>query len=101
MKLKTGEIITTKEFFLRWGKGIKAITPLQQTKLNFIGIAMVIIGILIGLYATGLTRTWWLFVILLGSLFLTVVNLIGMIQKYSALKEVEVIIKGGSYEKNM
>jgi hypothetical protein len=32
---------------------------------------------------------WWLVIILFGSLFLTVINLIGTLQRYYSLKEID------------
>ncbi len=93
MRDKQGNKLTTKEFFKRWGEGIKKVTPLQQTKISFIGSWFVIVGVLIGLVTTLLLKTWWLFIILLGSLLITGISLLGMWQKYSALKIIDIELK--------
>jgi len=78
-----------KTFFKKWGEGIQKITPLQQSKINLIGNILVIIGVLIGLYATWISKTRWLFVILCGSFLLTSMGLLANYQKYVALKKIE------------
>jgi len=81
-----------KEFFMRWKEGIKAITPYQQIKISLIGNVLVIIGVIIGLYSTFIIKIWWLFIILLGSFLLTLMNLLGSYQKYLALKNIREVI---------
>lgn len=95
MKDRSGKEITTKEFFQRWKQGVQEVTPLQQTALNFVGFGLVMLGIAIGLYTTWRLDTWWLFIILLGSWFLTTISLIGNLQKYLVLKKIEDVMKGG------
>jgi len=97
MRDKEGNYLTTKEFFARWKEGIQKVTPLQQTKISLQGVVMVLVGVIIGLIST-FTAVWWLFIILLGSLFLTSVNLIGTLQRYFALKQLDAdfkAMKGG------
>lgn len=89
--------MNAKEFFTRWGKGIQQITQMQMTKINLIGIVLIIIGILIGLYSTYLTKTWWLFLVLIGSFAMVIMNLVAILQKYYLLKEIE-NLKGGQNE---
>lgn len=89
------EKITTKEFFSRWGQGIREITPAQMNWINIQGNVMVLVGILIGLYAT-FNKTWWLFIILLGSLFITSMGLVGSVQKQMIINEFNKVIKEGS-----
>lgn len=88
MKDKNGKEVSGKEFMKRWVEGMKAITPLQQTKISLWSNLLVVVGILIGLYSTFILKTWWLFIILLGSLFLVLIQILGLWQKYMALKEV-------------
>ena len=98
MRDKEGNYLTTKEFFARWKEGIQKVTPLQQTKISLQGVVMVLVGVIIGLISTFMTAVWWLFIILLGSLFLTSVNLIGTSQRYFALKQLDAdfkAMKGG------
>ena len=59
---------------------------------------MVLVGVIIGLISTFMTGVWWLFIVLIGSLFLTTVNLIGTLQRYFALKNLDSefsMMKGG------
>ena len=98
MKTKSGEEITTKEFFNKWKQGMQMITPLQQTKISLIGNAFVLTGVIIGIIIMIITRTWWLLIILIGSLILVSVGALGSIQKYWALKEVDKLMKGGINE---
>jgi len=88
MKDRYGKEVTPKEFMERWKQGMQSITPYQQAKISLIGIVLIFLGVISGLYITFITKTWWLFLILLGSLFLTSVNALGAIQKYLALKKI-------------
>lgn len=87
--------VSAKEFFSRWKQGVKDITPAQMNKINLQGNVMVLVGVLIGLWVTFQSKTWWLFVILCGSLFITGTGLLGAIQKQIMLKEFEKAMKGG------
>ena len=93
MKDKQGNKLTTKEFFQKWKQGIKDITPLQTTRINIFGSLLVFIGIFIGLYATFVTKYWWLFIILCGSLILTSTAFISTLQKYFVYKELDLKMK--------
>ena len=79
----------TKEFFSRWKQGIMAITPLQIAEINIMGGSLVLIGVIIGLITTFIIGMKWLFIVLLGSLFLTGTNMIGIIQRYITLKDLD------------
>ena len=89
MRDKDGNYLTTKEFFKKWGEGIQKITPLQQVKIQRNSTWLVILGVVIGLYSTFVTEVWWLFIILVGSFFLTIVNYIGIVQRLKILQDVE------------
>ena len=100
-KTKSGEIITWREFFSRWKKGIEGITPYQQIKTQMLGSIIVLIGIL-----WGLTVTWflpnfkWMFLILIGSFIISALGLLGIWQKYKVLKEQEELYKGALKDEN-
>jgi len=100
MRDKAGNKLSTKEFMHRWGEGIKKITPLQQAKISLMGTWFVIIGVIIGIVVTFISRTWWLVLILFGSFFVTGVSLLGAWQKYSALKKIDEIMKGHGEQLN-
>ena len=89
MRDKEGNYLTTKEFLERWKKGIQKVTPLQQTKISLQGVILVLIGVVVGIVSSFMTGIWWFLIILCGSLFLTVINLIGTLQRYYSLKEIE------------
>jgi hypothetical protein len=89
MRDKDGNYLTKKEFFKKWGEGIQKITPLQQVKIQRNSTWLVILGVVIGLYSTFATKVWWLFIILVGSFFLTIVNYIGIVQRLKILQDVE------------
>jgi len=88
MKDKFGNKLTTKEFFSRWKEGIKSVTPLQQVKISLMGNLFVVVGVIIGLITTFILKTWWLFIILCGSFFLTSMACLANFQKYIILKEI-------------
>jgi ABC-type multidrug transport system permease subunit len=98
MKDKYGNQLTTKEFFKKWGEGIQSITPFQQLKISLIGIFFILAGVLTGLITTFILKTWWLFIILIGSFIITSVSLLSSIQKYSALKKINKLVEGGLNE---
>lgn len=89
--------MNTKEFFSRWKGGIERITPMQMTRINMMGVILVAIGILIGIYSTYLTRTWWLLVVLIGSFIMVLMNVATILQKYFLLNAIEKL-KGGQNE---
>jgi len=93
MKDKSGKEITKEEFMARWKQGMKEISPLQQTKISLIGSWLVIAGVIAGIVTSLIIGAWWLLAILLGSLLVTGVSLLGLWQKYSALKKIEEQIK--------
>jgi len=94
---KTGEELSFKGFFKMWGKGIEGITPLQQAKSNLLGVWIVLTGLISGIIVNCLVRLkdtwWWLTIILVGSLFLTLIQTVGFYQKYKILKRVNEEVK--------
>lgn len=88
IKIRTGEVITTKEFMSKWAQGINGITPLQQAKVSIQSTVIIIIGIIFGLVISSfnIKSLYWLFIILTGALGNTSIQLLGMIQKYNQLK---------------
>jgi hypothetical protein len=86
-KLKTGEQITWKEFFKRWGEGIDGITPTQKLNTQITGTTITLIGILLGLVFSviGYKTLWWLGIILLGASINTVIQLLGLKQQKKAI----------------
>ena len=89
MKDKEGNEVSGKEFLERWKGGMQSITPLQQTWLSLLSFQFVLVGIIIGLVVMSMNKVWWVVIILIGSLFLSLISFLGMLQKYWALKKVE------------
>lgn len=92
-----GNKLSFKQFMSRWKKGIEGITPLQSARTNLLGTWIVISGILSGMIINALVRMkdqwWWIEIILLGSLILTIMQLIGGLQKYWRYKEIDKAMK--------
>lgn len=93
---RSGEQISWGEFGSRWKKGMEAITPYQQTKIQLFGHTQVLVGILAGLYYSFVAHYGWLFLILLGSLFVSGVGMLGTYQRFLALQKIETLLKGGN-----
>ena len=83
-----------KEFFKRWGQGIREVTPLQMAFFNLWSYILVIIGVLFGLYVSFISKVWWLFLILIGSMFLTLTSFLSTYQRYYILKKINKQIGG-------
>lgn len=96
-KARDGTKLTLKQFFKRWGDGIAGINALQQTKTNMMGIWITITGIVSGIVVNALIRLkdmwWWITIILVGSLILTLVQLLGNWQKFKRLKATDKAMK--------
>ena len=96
-KTKAGEELSFKGFFKMWGKGVEGITPLQQAKASILGVWIVLTGLISGIIVNCIVRLkdtwWWLTIILVGSLFLTLIQTVGFYQRYKILKRVEDQVK--------
>ena len=98
MKDKSGKEITTKEFMQRWKQGIQTVTPFQQTKINIMGSILVLVGVVIGLIIMFTTKTWWLLIILCGSLFLSSTSFIQILQKYFVLSKLNKMMQKETFK---
>ena len=78
----------TKEFFSKWKEGIMKVNAYEIVKISLFGNSLVVFGILLGLYVMFISRIWWVVIILIGSLILTIISYLGMIQKYIQLKKI-------------
>ena len=102
-RTKMGEKITWKEFFKRWKKGIDGVTPLQQVSSQMNATLIMMIGTLGGIFVSffNVKKLWWLTIILIGSLFNSLIQYIGMMQKKKLLKgftetiDINNFLKGG------
>ena len=80
-------------FMKKWLRGVQGITPLQSTKVSLWSFLPVIAGMIWGLVITFLAKTYWLSLILVGSLPLTIIQIISTYQRYVKLKQVEETLK--------
>jgi len=85
-KAKNGEQLTFKQFLKRWKQGVEGINPLQQTKTTLWSFLPMFAGILWGITITIMGKTFWLSLILLGSLPITTIQFVSNLQKYWRLK---------------
>lgn len=97
-RTKSGEKITWGEFGRRWKKGIEAVTPMQQVKIQLMGQLVVLFGIIWGLILSAYLEMGWLFLIMLGSFFVSGVGMLGTYQRFLALLKIEEMVKGGNVE---
>ena len=92
-KDKQGNKLSLKEFFKRWGNGIASTTPLQQIKITLWSFTPLFAGMIWGIAITFIGGTYWLTLILCGSLPITSIQFISNIQKFKALKKVDALMK--------
>jgi len=90
---RKGEKIKWREFFKLWKQGLEGITPLQQTKTTLVGFMPIFAGIIWGIVFSAMMKSFWLMLILIGSLPITGVQFISNVQKYKALKKVDETMK--------
>lgn len=86
---KDGKRLSGKEFIRRWKEGMERVTPLQQARIQLMNYVPIFLGIIGGAIGAFYTKTWWLFIILLGSLGLTSIQALGILQRYWALKRID------------
>jgi hypothetical protein len=82
-----------KEFMKRWGKGMTEITPKQQTQVTLWSFLPIFGGMGWGLVITFMAKTYWLSLILAGSLPITSIQFISNLQKYKSQKKIEEIME--------
>lgn len=94
-KDKDGKEISYDEFKTRFKQGVEGVTQLQQTTMQIKSTWIIIIGILCGIVVSLFAwRTlWWLEIILIGALFNTSMQLLGLWQKKIQLKMMEDSLK--------
>lgn len=90
-KDKEGNKLTFKEFTDKWKTGIKEITPIQKIKTQILGTRIILIGLLAGLVMSiiGWKNLWWVGIILIGALFNTAVQYLGLKQQKKLLDNLE------------
>ena len=90
-KDKQGNELTFSQFMKRWKEGIENITPQQKLKQNIIGTKISLIGLFIGLVLSiwKYKTLWWVGIILIGALFNTIVQYIGLKQQLKIFENIE------------
>ena len=91
-KDKNGIKIGVKDFFKRWKKGVANLTPLQQTITTLWSFLPIFGGMLWGIVITAIVGSYWLTLILCGSLPITSIQFISNYQKYKSLKKIDEIM---------
>ena len=88
-KDKQGNKLSFKEFMKRWKEGAEGTTPLQATRITLWSFIPIFAGIIWGIVITFMAKTYWMTLILCGSLPITSVQFISAWQKYKRLKVIE------------
>ncbi len=88
-KDREGKKLTLKQFGRRYKEGVVNITPLQQTKTTLWSFIPIFAGLIWGVSVMIMAKTWWMVLILGGSLPIVSIQFIGNLQKHRALKSVK------------
>jgi glycopeptide antibiotics resistance protein len=103
-KTKSGEKLTIRQFFKRWGRGIEGVTYMQQLKMQIWGIWVNFLGLALGIIVMSIARPkdlwWWLVIILGAGLFLNFISFIGVYQKFKIQRRIDKTIKELNKESN-
>ena len=88
---RAGEVISWEEWFTLAKKGIANISPLEQAKSERIGSILTLVGTLAGIVvmAFQFKTFWWIEIILIGSLMLTVLQYLSIVKKIKVFTEME------------
>jgi len=88
-----GNKLSFREFLKRWKTGVEGVTGKQQKFTQLLGTCIALIGILAGITVNIIIRAknfwWWVTLILVGSLIITITQLIGTYQSYLRFKQIE------------
>ena len=93
MKDKEGNKLKFKEFMKRWKKGMEGVTPLQQVKTTLWSYPLIFGGIIWGIVVTIINKTYWMSLLLVGALPITVIQVLSQWQKFRVLKRVDAAMK--------
>lgn len=87
-KDKKGNQLSRKEFIEKWKEGIQKVTPLQQTNIQLRSTKIMLIGITAGIIVSlfKIKTLWWMLLVLLGVLGVTLMQFVNLFQKRNALK---------------
>lgn len=92
-KDKKGKKLSLKQFLKRWKEGVTELTPLQQTRITLWSFSPIFAGLIWGIIVTFLVKTYWLSLILIGSLPITSIQFISNYQKLKAQKKAEELMQ--------
>ncbi len=92
-KDKKGKELTFKQFKGRFKEGVINTSPLQQTRITLFAFIPMFAGITWGIVVTFLLKTYWLTLILSGSLPITSIQFLSNVQKYRSQKAAEKLMK--------
>lgn len=92
-KDKEGNKLSFRQFLGRWKDGVSRATPLQQTRIMLWSFIPVFAGVIWGIVITFMAGTYWMTLILAGSLPLVSVNFLGTYQRLYSLKKVDKLMK--------
>ena len=89
--IQTYRELGPKEFGKKFMSGIEGVTPLEQAKITQKSIWISFIGVLCGLGVTiwQFKTMWWVSIILLGGVGMTVIQLVGGRQRIKAYENIE------------
>ena len=92
-KDKKGKKLSFKQFKNRFKEGVINTSPLQQTRVTLFSFLPIFAGVLWGIVVTIFMKTYWLTLILSGSLPITLIQFLSNVQKYKAQKKVDDLMK--------
>lgn len=90
---KDGTKVSWKEFFRGWKKGMKEITPLQQSYSTLFGQVVSLFGLLWGIFFSLKIGYLWMMTILIGGVVVLAVQMLGNWQKLVILKQMDDMMK--------
>lgn len=80
-----------REFFRRWGEGIKNLSPRRQLESKIVGLWGTIAGIVLGGTILTIQGNWY-FILLFG--FMIFMQLIELISTYQQLRQIKSFEEG-------
>jgi hypothetical protein len=111
MKDKSGKQITTKEFFTRWGKGIKDVvrnpSPLEKVSLDLQSSYIIMLGYIVSFIALAVFRdslgwlSYGLLLIFLGNIISQFFKIVGLRSQMKIFKNFEKQFEGGNDEEGL
>lgn len=97
---KTGEIVTWREFFRQWRRGMENVTPLQQAIGIQLGQFITLIGMIWGIVFSIRIGYWWMGIVLIGGLIVLGVQILGNWQKKMIAKMMDHVYQGAEEEQH-